>query len=203
MLARLIARLRAEMEARDFRAAPLARAARLNEGAVRDILRGRSMNPGIFTLKAIADVMDISLLSLIQPAPRLPVAGVCDAKGSVRPAKERSTAAPPMFLDLAELQPAAQAIVVEDDDLPPLANAGDLLLFGGFELYDRERTGDQAVLIQQRSGLRIGCVKPANRLGDVLISSLDGGSASAAPKAAISVASLLGIAPRRICALYA
>lgn len=52
-------RIIAAMAAQQIRAAPLAKRAGLNESAVRDILRGRSLNPGIVTMRKIADALEV------------------------------------------------------------------------------------------------------------------------------------------------
>ena len=61
-------RLRALMAERRIKPAPLARAAGLNESAVRDILRGRSQNPGLLTLTRIAGALKVTTAELTDPA---------------------------------------------------------------------------------------------------------------------------------------
>ncbi|MEL6213039.1 MAG: helix-turn-helix transcriptional regulator, partial [Pseudomonadota bacterium] len=56
---RLTSRLTAEMQKRSWKASPLSKAAGLNESAVRDILRGRSQNPGIVTISRIASLLEV------------------------------------------------------------------------------------------------------------------------------------------------
>jgi transcriptional regulator with XRE-family HTH domain len=57
--------LRRRMEANEFNQKSLARAAQLNETAVRDILKGRSKNPRVDTLQAIAKVLGCTVNDLI------------------------------------------------------------------------------------------------------------------------------------------
>ena len=52
------------MELRGVRAAPLSIAANLNDAAVRDILVGRSGNPGVITLDRLAAALDIAPAAL-------------------------------------------------------------------------------------------------------------------------------------------
>ncbi len=59
-------RLRALIKSTGIKAATAAREAGLNESAVRDILRGRSLNPGIETLDKIAGAFGITLEELIR-----------------------------------------------------------------------------------------------------------------------------------------
>ena len=54
-------RLRAAMAAKGVAAKPLAKKAKLGETAVRDLLEGRSDNPRIKTLSAIAGALGVSL----------------------------------------------------------------------------------------------------------------------------------------------
>lgn len=58
-------RLQALMRKVKIRAAPLARRAGRNESAVRDILRGRSKNPGIITMRRIAKALDMSPVDVL------------------------------------------------------------------------------------------------------------------------------------------
>ena len=57
--------IRWRMEAAGQNQKSLARAAQLNETAIRDILKGRSKNPRIDTLKAIATVLECTVNDLI------------------------------------------------------------------------------------------------------------------------------------------
>ena len=57
--------IRWRMEAAGQNQKSLARAAQLNETAVRDILKARSKNPRVDTLKAIASVLDCTVNDLI------------------------------------------------------------------------------------------------------------------------------------------
>ena len=52
-----------------WRASSLALAAGLNESAVRDILRGRSQNPGIVTLHRLALALGVETSALYTAAP--------------------------------------------------------------------------------------------------------------------------------------
>jgi len=60
----LITELRSRMAAEGFNQKSLARAANLNETAVRDILKGRSQNPRIDTLEALARTLGCSVSEL-------------------------------------------------------------------------------------------------------------------------------------------
>lgn len=60
--------IRWRMEAAGQNQKSLARAAQLNETAIRDILKGRSKNPRVDTLKAIATVLDCTVNDLIGDA---------------------------------------------------------------------------------------------------------------------------------------
>jgi transcriptional regulator with XRE-family HTH domain len=57
--------LRRRMVAMGYNQKSLARAAQLNETAVRDILKGRSRNPRVDTLQAIAEVLGCTVNDLI------------------------------------------------------------------------------------------------------------------------------------------
>lgn len=61
------ANIRRLMAERGVRPAPLARRAGLNEGAVRDILRGKSNNTGIVTLARLAEALGVEIAEMIEP----------------------------------------------------------------------------------------------------------------------------------------
>lgn len=72
---RLTDRLTTEMNRRSWKASPLSKAAGLNESAVRDILRGRSQNPGIVTISRIAELLEVRPGALFEDGDELEVLG--------------------------------------------------------------------------------------------------------------------------------
>lgn len=123
-------RLKVLMREHRVKAAPLARAAQLNESAVRDILRGRSKNPGIVTLKKIASVLNLRPSALFEAGQGWPVVGEIGADGvitsvssdEVRPSEVEN----PFF---AYRQDEFAALVDRSGSVAPLAYEGDYLIF--------------------------------------------------------------------------
>lgn len=122
----LTQRLKLLMQEHRIRAAPLARAAELNESAVRDILRGRSKNPGIVTLQKIAAVLDLRPSALFEAGALWPIVGTVGGGGRVSDSSEPSFMENPFFALTPE---GLSALRVEDDSLAPFAFVGDHLIF--------------------------------------------------------------------------
>ncbi|MEO1291975.1 MAG: helix-turn-helix transcriptional regulator [Pseudomonadota bacterium] len=125
---RLNQRLRELMAESGIKAAPLARKANLNESAVRDILRGRSKNPGIVTLQRIANVLGLRPSDLYEEPQTWPIIGevrhedvVTRSPNSV-PAQEVES---PFLRHMSEKY---AAIRVNTDFLRPYAHSGDFLV---------------------------------------------------------------------------
>ena len=123
-------RLRTLMKEHGVKAAPLARAAALNESAVRDILRGRSKNPGIVTLKKIASVLNLHPSALFEPGQVWPVVGKISEDGFIKSLSSSSRA------DYAIENPFFsyrdgdfEAAKVEGEHIAPLAFEGDYVIF--------------------------------------------------------------------------
>ena len=75
--------IRWRMKASGYNQKSLARAAELNETAIRDILKGRSRNPRIDTLKAIATVLQCTVNDLV---------GDTELRGEIQRLRERVAA---------------------------------------------------------------------------------------------------------------
>lgn len=118
-------RLRHLMQEHQVRAAPLARSADLNESAVRDILRGRSKNPGIVTLQKIASVLNLRPSALFEAGELWPIIGDVANAGDVllygRDAPQQSIENP--FFAVTPGRPTALKVV--DDSLAPFGFTGD------------------------------------------------------------------------------
>lgn len=129
IIATLNDRLRTLMLEHRVKAAPLARAARLNESAVRDILRGRSKNPGIVTLKKIASVLNLRPSALFEAGQAWPVTGVISANGEIARAEDGDgveyAIENPFFTYRDE---DFEAIAVQGESVAPLAFNGDFLI---------------------------------------------------------------------------
>lgn len=123
-------RLRVLMREHNVKAAPLARRAQLNESAVRDILRGRSKNPGIVTLKKIASVLSLRPSALFEASVPWPVVGVVDGEGLVRDVADgddvRTDLPNPFFFHRAG---DYSVLVNKSSALEPMAFSGDYLIF--------------------------------------------------------------------------
>lgn len=113
------------MQEHQVRAAPLARSADLNESAVRDILRGRSKNPGIVTLQKIASVLNLRPSALFEAGDLWPVIGEVANAGDVtlfkRDVPDQSIENP--FFAVTPGQ--TSALKITDDSLAPFGFAGD------------------------------------------------------------------------------
>ncbi len=122
-------RLKVLMKEHGVKAAPLARRAQLNESAVRDILRGRSKNPGIVTLTKIAGVLNLRPSALYEEDQNWPVLGAIEGDGQLRELSKDevrpSRVLNPFFAMRAERY---GAILVQGSGLAPLAFDGDYLI---------------------------------------------------------------------------
>ncbi|MCI4665093.1 MAG: helix-turn-helix transcriptional regulator [Neomegalonema sp.] len=122
-------RLRALMKEHRVKAAPLARAAKLNESAVRDILRGRSKNPGIVTLKKIASVLNLRPSALFEAGQAWKVIGLVVANGEISDAdaaEEHDYAIENPFFAYRDEE--FEAIAIQGESIAPLAFEGDFLI---------------------------------------------------------------------------
>lgn len=131
-------RLRVLMKEHNVKAAPLARRAQLNESAVRDILRGRSRNPGIVTLQRIAGVLNLRPSALFESGQSWSVIGSVESDGVVSmAAADASLGAvenPFFYLRSEEFA----ALRVGSGSLKPVAFDGDFLIFDKNEKGVRE-----------------------------------------------------------------
>ena len=122
-------RLRAAMADRALRPAPLSRAAGLNESAVRDILRGRSCNPGVVTLSRLAGVLKIRSAALIESPSIWPTLGAVDDHGAVTPLGEDDPDFDGMENPFIGVVDADLAVLVNRGQaLRPFSTAGDYLV---------------------------------------------------------------------------
>ena len=127
-------RLKVLMKEHRVKAAPLARAAHLNESAVRDILRGRSKNPGIVTLKKIASVLNLRPSALFEAGQGWPVVGAIGADGVISPLDPQDIR--PVAVEnpfFAYRQEDYVALVDRSGSVAPLAYEGDYLIFRPLE----------------------------------------------------------------------
>lgn len=125
----LTQKLRELMEEHQIRAAPLARRAQLNESAVRDILRGRSKNPGIVTLQKIASVMNLRPSALFEAGVKWPVIGQIESDGRLnrdREGLEGLDAVENPFL--TTLNETYFVVLARGAAMTPLAYDGDYLI---------------------------------------------------------------------------
>lgn len=123
-------RLKILMKEHRVKAAPLARAAQLNESAVRDILRGRSKNPGIVTLKKIASVLNLRPSALFEAGQAWPVVGAIGPDGVITAVDEDEVR--PDFVEnpfFAYRHEEFAALVDRSGSVAPLAFEGDYLIF--------------------------------------------------------------------------
>jgi transcriptional regulator with XRE-family HTH domain len=123
-------RIRHLMHEHNVRAAPLARRAQLNESAVRDILRGRSRNPGIVTLQKIASVLNLRPSALFEAPKGWPLAGIVEGDGQIR-APENAEIPPngvgnPFFFERSD---DIVALYNNSAALDPMAFSGDYLIY--------------------------------------------------------------------------
>ena len=122
-------RLKILMKEHGVKAAPLARKAALNESAVRDILRGRSKNPGIVTLKKIASVLNLRPSALFEAGQAWPITGKIAANGEIQqvetdPDEDYSIENP--FFSYRDAD--YEALKIEGESIAPLAFDGDFLI---------------------------------------------------------------------------
>lgn len=127
----LTQKLRDLMHEHQIRAAPLARRAALNESAVRDILRGRSKNPGIVTLQKIAGVMNLRPSALFEEGEAWKVIGVVEADGFLnRDAAEPGGVAAIENPFLTTMDHKYTVVIARGAATSPLAYDGDYLIVG-------------------------------------------------------------------------
>lgn len=157
-------RLRVLMREHGVKAAPLARRAQLNESAVRDILRGRSKNPGIVTLNKIASVMNLRPSALFEAQVGWPVVGVIEGEGEVRDAKEGEEATDtipnPFFFNRADNY---AGLLNRSSAIEPLAFLGDYVLFEMHSAGIREADIGRPCYCELKDGRRVVRV---TRMGD-------------------------------------
>lgn len=157
-------RLRVLMREHNVKAAPLARRAQLNESAVRDILRGRSKNPGIVTLKKISDVLNLRPSALFEAQMGWPVAGVIEGDASVRSVMAEETVPSivpnPFFL---ERRDEFEALINNSSVLEPMAFTGDFLIIERAEGRYRESNLGRPCLCRLQDGREVIRVP---RMGD-------------------------------------
>lgn len=157
-------RLRILMREHGVKAAPLARRAQLNESAVRDILRGRSKNPGIVTLNKIASVMNLRPSALFEAQVGWPILGVIEGEGEVRdvnPGEESSEViANPFFFNRAENY---AGLLNRSSAIEPLAFLNDYVLFEMHTAGIREADIGRPCFCELKDGRRVIRV---TRMGD-------------------------------------
>ena len=137
----LTERLKVLMKEYGVKAAPLARRATLNESAVRDILRGRSKNPGIVTLQKIASVLKLRPSALFEGGQAWPIIGEISAEGHVNDYKgedvNKMAVENPFFYFREENY---AALLENSGSIAPFAFDGDYLIFdrGRTEVRDQD-----------------------------------------------------------------
>lgn len=182
-------RLRALMKEHGVKAAPLARRAQLNESAVRDILRGRSKNPGIVTLSKIAGVLNLRASALYEEEQAWPVIGVVEGDGDIREATAKdlrpSRILNPFFANRSERFASA---LVRGTSLAPLAFDGDYLIFERPDAgVDEQAFGRPCVCQFEDGRLAVRAVRPGDSADRFHISSV-GPYGGAEPNAALKAA---------------
>ena len=147
-------RLKQLMREHSIKAAPLARAADLNESAVRDILRGRSKNPGIVTLEKIASVLDLRPSALFEAGALWTITGDIN-DGTIT---ESNSDGPqyavenPFFLRTPE---NLIALHVHDDSLAPFAFTDDFLVFSTSPTNDDSSATNRPCICELKDGRRL------------------------------------------------
>lgn len=122
-------RLKVLMKEHGIKAAPLARRAQLNESAVRDILRGRSRNPGIVTLTKIASVLNLRPSALYEEDQSWPVLGAIEGDGQLRELTGDESNPARILNPFFQMRTERfGAILVQGSGLAPLAFDGDYLI---------------------------------------------------------------------------
>lgn len=137
LLDTLTSRLKDLMREKGVKAAPLARSANLNESAVRDILRGRSKNPGIVTLQKIASVMDLRPSALYEGGHQWRVDGVLQQDGALESPEHYDMVPTSIENPFYHLGTSVfSAVYCGDFSAAPIGYPGDYLIF------DLEAEGD-------------------------------------------------------------
>ncbi|MEO1330498.1 MAG: helix-turn-helix transcriptional regulator [Pseudomonadota bacterium] len=154
----LTQKLRDLMAEHQIRAAPLARRAELNESAVRDILRGRSKNPGIVTLQKIAGVMNLRPSALFEEGDPWPVIGSIDADGHLNRDVSRLNGVTAIENPFLTLPPETySAVLARGAATSPMAYDGDYLIASSpTEAISDELLGRPAIVEAKGVGELIG-----------------------------------------------
>jgi phage repressor protein C with HTH and peptisase S24 domain len=116
------ATLQKAMDRQGIKAKPLALAAGLNETAVRDVLK-RSRNPGIGTLLAIADVLEVPVEEMLGNS--VPLLGKVGAGGAI--AFEESPDAMTVQAPPVSVGRRLMALLVAGDSMLPVYRNGDII----------------------------------------------------------------------------
>lgn len=132
IIATLTERIKTLMREHRVKAAPLARRAELNESAVRDILRGRSKNPGIVTLYKIASVLNLRPSALYEAAQFWPLVGSVTADGAIEETSDGEGGVENPFFYYR--QENFGCVLEKSGSIAPFAFDGDYLIF------DRDQT---------------------------------------------------------------
>lgn len=130
VIERLKQRLLNIMKEQDLRAAPLARAALLNESAVRDILRGRSENPGIATIAKLARVLNRRTSELVDPDITEKITGTVTDDGAISDNESPKAVVMQAGSPINELcqSQGFDLYQFQTDRLEPYAYRGDLVI---------------------------------------------------------------------------
>jgi transcriptional regulator with XRE-family HTH domain len=150
--------LRRRMSEAGFNQKSLARAAKLNETAVRDILKGRSKNPRIDTLEALCRVLGCSVSELTgggQAAPAIWTEAI-DVMGSVGGGVPRKSVVRPTddwYQVVAPKDPRLEgrprfALEVEGDTASRFYRDGDLLICVRPEELNRDIEAGDRLIVQ-------------------------------------------------------
>lgn len=154
------------MNDRGIRPAPLARNADLNESAVRDILRGRSKNPGVVTLHKIAAVLGVATSELFEPSEQLPVLGWIEETDVVHLSGDASS---PLYTIESPFRPGVLeglwAVEVRTPAVSPCARQGDLILLEPNGDVDETKAGRVCVCRLEDGGNAIGLLSPGEKAG--------------------------------------
>lgn len=156
-------RLRIVMRDYQVKAAPLARAAQLNESAVRDILRGRSKNPGIVTLSKIAGVLNLRPSALFEATEGWKVVGEIAGDGQVAEVAGDDAVENPFFY---YRESTWEALRVSGGAVAPLAFDGDYMLYEPKESgVDEDDLGRPCVCVLNDGRTLIRIVRMAEEPG--------------------------------------
>ncbi|MBX2856037.1 MAG: helix-turn-helix transcriptional regulator [Rhodobacteraceae bacterium] len=174
---RLQKRLKALMVAEGIKAAPLARAAELNEVAVRDILRGRSKNPGIVTLAKIASVLRVPTNDLFEDQPPLRVCGLVNELSEIERGDEVEILPrlPTSTFSISLLNERTELFRVATDRLEPFAFEGDVLVSENIAIPPENLLGRPGIVqISQKAYVNIPVFFKSS--DKIVLQSIDGRS---------------------------